>query len=108
MYAEAKVFLYPSLREGFGLPILEAMAFGTPVVTSNISSMPEVAGEAAFLVNPFSVEAIALGMEIAYENKSLRKKKIDLGYSRLGMFTWQKTAEQMINLYVKKSNPLKQ
>jgi len=107
LYAEAKVFLYPSLREGFGLPILEAMAFGTPVVTSNISSMPEVAGEAAFLVNPFSVEAIALGMETAYENKSLRQKKIDLGYSRLGMFTWQKTAEQMINLYVKKSNPLK-
>ena len=107
LYAEAKVFLYPSLREGFGLPILEAMAFGTPVVTSNISSMPEVAGEAAFLVNPFSVEAIALGMETAYENKSLRQKKIDLGYSRLGMFTWQKTAEQMINLYVKKFNPLK-
>lgn len=107
LYAEAKVFLYPSLREGFGLPILEAMAFGTPVVTSNISSMPEVAGEAAFLVNPFSVEAIALGMETAYENKSLRQKKIDLGYSRLGMFTWQKTAEQMINLYIKKSNPLK-
>ena len=107
LYAEAKVFLYPSLREGFGLPILEAMAFGTPVVTSNISSMPEVAGEAAFLVNPFSVEAIALGMETAYENKSLRQKKIDLGYLRLGMFTWQKTAEQMINLYVKKSNPLK-
>lgn len=107
LYAEAKVFLYPSLREGFGLPILEAMAFGTPVVTSNISSMPEVAGEAAFLVNPFSVEAIALGMETAYENKSLRQKKIDLGYLRLGMFTWQKTAEQMINLYVGKPNPLK-
>ena len=107
LYAEAEVFLYPSLREGFGLPILEAMAFGTPVVTSNISSMPEVAGEAAFLVNPFSVEAIALGMEKAYENQSLRQKKIDLGYSRLGMFTWQNTAEQMINLYVKKSNPFK-
>ena len=108
LYAEAKVFLYPSLREGFGLPILEAMAFGTPVVTSNISSMPEVAGEAAFLVNPFSVEAITLGMKTAYENESLRKKKIDSGYLRLKMFTWQKTAEQMINLYVKKSNTIKE
>lgn len=107
LYAEAKVFLYPSLREGFGLPILEAMAFGTPVVTSNISSMPEVAGEAAFLVNPFSVEAIALGMETAYENQVLRKEKINLGYLRLKMFTWQKTAQQMINLYVKKSTTIK-
>ncbi len=107
LYAEAKVFLYPSLREGFGLPILEAMAFGTPVVTSNISSMPEVAGEAAFLVNPFSVEEIALGMETAYENEVLRKKKINLGYLRLKMFTWQKTAHQMIDLYVKKSNTTK-
>ena len=108
LYAEAKVFLYPSLREGFGLPILEAMAFGTPVVTSNVSSMPEVAGEAAFLVNPFSVESIAQGMETAYENERLRQEKIGLGYSRLGMFTWQKTAEQMMNLYLGKSNVSKQ
>lgn len=108
LYSEAKVFLYPSLREGFGLPILEAMAFGTPVVTSNISSMPEVAGEAAFLVNPFSVESIALGMKTAYEDESLRKQKIDLGYLRLKIFTWQKTAEQMINLYVKKSKTMKE
>ncbi len=99
LYTEAKVFLYPSLREGFGLPILEAMAFGTPVVTSNISSMPEVAGEAAFLVNPFSVESIALGMKTAYENEKLRKEKINLGYLRLRMFTWPHTAGQMINLY---------
>ena len=108
LYSEAKVFLYPSLREGFGLPILEAMAFGIPVVTSNISSMPEVAGEAAFLVNPFSVEEIMLGMKTAYENESLRKIKIDLGYSRLKMFTWQNTAEQMINLYAKKSTTIKE
>ena len=102
LYSEAKVFLYPSLREGFGLPILEAMSFGTPVVTSNISSMPEVAGEAAFLVNPFSIEAIELGIKTAYENESLRKKKIDLGYLRLKMFTWKHTAEQMLNLYENK------
>ena len=106
LYAEAKVFLYPSLREGFGLPILEAMAFGTPVVTSNISSMPEVAGEAAFLVNPFSVEEISLGIQSAYKNNDLRQEKINLGYLRKGMFTWQKTAEQMLKLYLKKSTTI--
>ena len=103
LYAEANVFLYPSLREGFGLPILEAMAFGTPVVTSNISSMPEVAGEAAFLVNPFSVEEISLGMQSAYKNDNLCQEKIKLGYLRTGMFTWQKTAEQTLKLYLKNS-----
>lgn len=99
LYAEAKVFLYPSLREGFGLPILEAMAFGTPVVTSNISAMPEVAGDAAFLVNPYSVEEIATAMQTAYENEALRKEKINLGYLRPSMFTWEKTAQKMLNIY---------
>jgi glycosyltransferase involved in cell wall biosynthesis len=99
LYTEAKVFLYPSLREGFGLPILEAMAFGTPVVTSNISAMPEVAGDAAFLVNPFSVEEIAAGMQTAYENETLRKEKIALGFLRLNMFTWQNTAEKILSIY---------
>ena len=108
LYAQAKVFLYPSLREGFGLPILEAMAFGTPVVTSNISSMPEVAGTAAFLVNPFSIEEIALGMKEAYENDNLRQEKTDLGYTRISMFTWQKTAEQMLILYLKNSTTFKE
>jgi glycosyltransferase involved in cell wall biosynthesis len=101
LYPQAKLFLYPSLREGFGLPILEAMAFGTPVLTSNISAMPEVAGDAAFLVNPYSVEEIAVGMKIAYENETLRKEKIALGYLRPNMFTWQNTAEKMLNIYQK-------
>ena len=99
LYAEAKVFLYPSLREGFGLPILEAMTFGTPVVTSNISAMPEVAGDAAFLVNPFSIKEITNAMTIAYKNDALRNEKIALGYLRPNMFTWQKTAEKMLNIY---------
>ena len=102
LYAEAKVFLYPSLREGFGLPILEAMAFGTPVVTSNISAMPEVAGNAAFMVNPYSVEEICSGMTLAYENQSLRQEKIALGYIRPNLFTWIQTAEKMLNIYQKK------
>lgn len=103
LYAEAKVFLYPSLREGFGLPILEAMAFGTPVVTSNISAMPEVAGDAAFLVNPFSVDEIAAGMKLAYENDTLRQEKITLGFLRPSMFTWQNTAKKMLNIYQKRA-----
>lgn len=99
LYAEAKVFLYPSFREGFGLPILEAMAFGTPVVTSNISAMPEVAGNAAFLVNPYSVEEITAGMTIAYENDKLRQQKIKSGFLRPSIFTWQNTAQKMLKIY---------
>lgn len=99
LYAEAKVFLYPSLREGFGLPILEAMAFGIPVVTSNISAMPEVAGDAAFMVNPYSVEEITEGMTTAYQNKSLRKTKIALGFERPNLFTWQNTATKVLDIY---------
>lgn len=99
LYAEAKVFLYPSLREGFGLPILEAMAFGIPVVTSNISAMPEVAGDAAFMVNPYSVEEITEGMTTAYQNESLRKTKIVLGFERPNLFTWQNTAIKILDIY---------
>ncbi|WP_064196508.1 MULTISPECIES: glycosyltransferase family 1 protein [Emticicia] len=102
LYAEAKVFLYPSFREGFGLPILEAMAFGTPVVTSNISAMPEVAGDAAFLVDPYSVEEITAGMTVAYENDKLRQQKINSGFLRPSMFTWQNTAQKMLNIYQSK------
>lgn len=102
LYAEAKVFLYPSFREGFGLPILEAMAFGTPVVTSNVSAMPEVAGDAAFLVNPYSVEEITAGMIVAYENNQLRQQKIKSGFLRPSMFTWQNTAQKMLNIYQSK------
>ncbi|GAB2644312.1 glycosyltransferase family 1 protein [Emticicia sediminis] len=104
LYAEAKVFLYPSFREGFGLPILEAMAFGTPVVTSNISAMPEVAGDAAFLVDPYSVEEITAGMTVAYENDKLRQQKINSGFLRPSMFTWQNTAQKMLKIYQSKLN----
>jgi glycosyltransferase involved in cell wall biosynthesis len=71
------------------------------VVTSNISAMPEVAGDAAFLVNPYSVEEITEGMTIAYKNENLRKEKITLGYSRPSLFTWAKTASKMLEIYQK-------
>jgi len=96
LYAGAQVFVYPSLYEGFGLPILEAMASGCPVVTSNISSMPEVAGDAAILVNPGKTEEIARGIQKALENKEELIKK---GRARAQEFSWEKTAQETLKVY---------
>lgn len=99
LYHQAFLFLYPSLREGFGLPILEAMSAGTPVLTSNVSSMPEVAGDAAFLVNPESVESITEGIFDAFENETKRAEKMQGGYLRPPLFTWENTAKKMLEIY---------
>jgi glycosyltransferase involved in cell wall biosynthesis len=88
----AEVFVYPSLYEGFGLPVLEAMACGTPVVTSNVSSLPEVAGDAALLVDPADPEAIAAEVERVLSDGALRKQFVDLGLQRAKGFTWEATA----------------
>jgi len=96
LYAGAEVFVYPSLYEGFGLPILEAMACGCPVVTSNISSMPEVAGEAAVLVDPEKVNDIARGIQEALEN---REQLIEKGKARAKEFSWEKTARETLKVY---------
>lgn len=93
LYANAEAFVLPSLYEGFGMPILEAMACGCPVVTSNVSSMPEIAGEAAVLIDPKSPESIAAGVQ---EARSRRKKLIPLGLARAQQFTWEKTAEKIL------------
>ena len=85
-----------SLHEGFGLPILEAMAAGSPVVASNVAALPEVAGDAAVLVDPFSVESIAAGIDEAIAN---RDKLIDAGTRRSAMFTWEHTAELTMRVY---------
>ncbi|MFZ5366153.1 MAG: glycosyltransferase family 4 protein [Patescibacteria group bacterium] len=98
LYAGAQVFVYPSLYEGFGLPILEAMACGCPVVTSNVSSMPEVAGEAAILVDPLNVEDITLGIIKALKN---RKELIRKGLKRSVKFSWEKTAQETLRVYQK-------
>lgn len=96
LYGSSKALVYASLYEGFGLPILEAMACGTPVVTSNVSSMPEVAGDAAVLVDPQSVEDIRRGILKVLEIKDLLKEK---GISRAKQFTWKRCAEETANLY---------
>ncbi len=98
LYKSASVFCYPSLYEGFGLPILDAFYHNTPVVTSNVSSMPEVAGNAAVYVKPEEVESIKEGIE-----KALKQKKtlVRNGQKRLKKFSWKKTAEETMKVYRK-------
>ena len=98
IYAASSVFAYPSLYEGFGFPVLEAMACGTPVVTSNISSLPEVAGEASVLVDPEEVVSIARGIKKAL---SERDELIKKGYAQSKLFTWAATAKQTLEVYEK-------
>ncbi len=103
IYNLADVFVFPSFYEGFGLPVLEAMACGTPVVTSNTSSLPEVAGEAAFLVDPHDVDAIARAITKVLHFHTLEYGKyeelVQKGLERAKKFTWQKTAEETLKVY---------
>ncbi len=91
-YRGAKAFAFPSLYEGFGLPILEAMACGTPVITSNVTAMPEVAGEAAILVDPYSISSITRGIERIINDADLQQTFCSKGLKRVKLFTWDKTA----------------
>ncbi len=93
LYRGAKALLFPSLFEGFGLPILEAQACGCPVVTSNISSMPEVAGKGAILVNPYSVDDIVNGIR-----KINRNKLIKAGFENIKRFSWEKCARETLQV----------
>ncbi len=93
LYRLASVFAFPSLYEGFGLPPLEAMACGTPVVTSNVSSLPEVVGDAAVLVDPYSVEEIAEGLRRVLGDDVLRADLSARGRVRAQMFSWERSAK---------------
>lgn len=100
LYSEASLFAYPSLYEGFGLPILEAFYHGTPVVTSNVSSMPEVAGNAAELVDPLSVESIRTGIEnILNESEADQQKRVQKMIIRQQMFTWENVVTETVSAY---------
>ena len=90
---KAFAFVYPSFYEGFGLPVLEAMELGTPVLTSNISSLPEVAGNAAIYANPYSIQEISNGMQRLFEDQKLRKKLSQNGKKQAANFTWERSAE---------------
>jgi glycosyltransferase involved in cell wall biosynthesis len=99
MYRLAAVFVFPSLYEGFGLPPLEAMASGTPVVTSNVSSLPEVAGDAAVLVDPYSPLAIADGIERVLCDEALRRDLRMKGLARARQFSWETSVRRVREIY---------
>lgn len=99
LYSLSDVFVFPSLCEGFGFPVLEAMACGTPVVTANVSSLPEVAGDAALLVDPHSVDDIADGMRRLLSDNDLRQRCIDRGLERAKLFTWEKCARETLSVF---------
>ena len=99
LYQHALAFLYPSLYEGFGLPILEAMQCGTPVITSDATAMPEVAGDAAILVNPNAPHELKLAMDEIYRDEDRRKELIEKGFEQAKKFSWKKAAEELRNLF---------
>lgn len=95
----AQVVLLPSFYEGFGLPIVEAQACGTPVVTSDVSSMSEVAGKGAILVNPHHVDQISQAIKDVMSNSALRQDLINKGFTNVKRFSWQKTAHETVQVY---------
>ncbi len=101
IYNSAVVLCMPSLYEGFGLPILEAMQSGCPVITSKSGSLPEVAGNAAYYVDPLSVDSIREGIENIFEDNELRGKFIKLGFENAKKFNWEKTAMETYEVYKK-------
>jgi len=98
-YDSAKIFIFPSLYEGFGLPPLEAMAHGTPVVTSNVSSLPEVVGNAAVLVNPENVFEIMRALHRVLLDQGLRERMKERSYVQAGKFSWEKSVRRILEVY---------
>ena len=101
LYKKALCLLFPSLYEGFGFPILEAMSCGTPVITSNTSSMPEVAGDAALLVDPYNVNALAEAMHSIMKSENLMERLMAKGFERIRLFSWERCAGKTIQAFEK-------
>jgi glycosyltransferase involved in cell wall biosynthesis len=99
IYTLCSVFLYPSLRESFGIPMLEAMRCGAPVITSNTSSMPEVSGGKAVIVDPFNPGQITDGIIKLLKDDEFRNKIIEEGYEQAAKFSWRAMAEHVLKLY---------
>jgi glycosyltransferase involved in cell wall biosynthesis len=99
LYARAAIFAFPSLDEGFGMPVLEAMAHGVPVVTSNCSALPEVAGEAALLVDPKNVDEIAAGLLALSANSERRETLAQAGRARAASFSWPRAVSETYTVY---------
>ena len=107
-YDEAKIFVFPSLYEGFGLPPLEAMAHGTPVVTSNVTSLPEVVGNAAVLVNPENVFEIMRALHRVLVDQPLRERMKERGYLQAKKFSWEKSVRRILDVYGQVANGSRQ
>ncbi len=101
LYSGALTTAVPSLYEGFGIPVLESMACGTPVVTSNISSLPEVAGNAALTVDPTDLDAIVAALQQVIDDDSLRTSLRARGLARAAEFTWDRSAQQLQAVYAR-------
>ncbi len=99
LYRRASIFAFPSLDEGFGMPVLEAMAAGTPVLTSNRSALPEVAGDAALLVDPLDSESLGTTLRELTSKEDLRKDLTQRGLKRAGLFTWERAVRETWNVY---------
>jgi glycosyltransferase involved in cell wall biosynthesis len=99
LLSAAELFVYPSLYEGFGLPPLEAMACGVPVVTSNSSSLPEVVGDAGLVIDPLRVDSLAAAMWQALTEADLRARLRAKGFERVKRFTWEEAARQTLDVY---------
>ncbi len=98
VYENATLFAYPSLYEGFGLPPLEAAARGTPVVTSNVTAIPEVMGEAAEFVDPYDIDSIKQGLEIVHNSNRLEELS-QKGRTRSEQFTWDKATNRLLGVF---------
>jgi alpha-1,3-rhamnosyl/mannosyltransferase len=96
LYSAADVFVYPSFYEGFGLPVLEAMACGTPVAASNRTSLPEVVGDAGLLFDPDDIDAMATAIQRLVDDRALRDALVAKGLARVKDFTWQRTAARTL------------
>ena len=99
IYNLSDIFLYPSLYEGFGLPLLEAMACGSPVISSNTSSIPEVVGDAGILVNPKSIDEVSNAIYEVIMDKALRESLIEKGYKQVQKFSWEKTSRETLEVF---------
>jgi glycosyltransferase involved in cell wall biosynthesis len=99
LYNAAKLFVFPSFYEGFGLPPLEAMACGTPVIASNVSSLPEVVGDAGILVDPNDVEALTVAMWRVLSDENLQREMRDKGLKRAATFSWKRAAQETLAVY---------
>jgi glycosyltransferase involved in cell wall biosynthesis len=98
-YAKARIFAFPSLDEGFGMPVLEAMAAGVPVIAGNRSSLPEVAGDAASLVDPTDHAELEKALQTLAENGAVSKRLIEAGHERARQFTWEKAVAETTVVY---------